>query len=211
MTGMGSMKRVLTAPTSAEGPGAGLSGAIRPATAGAVARAEIEEDATERFVRLYRELFPPLYGYVRFRVGDVQVAEDLTALVFERALVRLATVREPERVRAWLFTIARNAIADHRRRRRPADDLEMAERLEHLWIDSPEGEALLRDEWRRLVSYLVELNDRERELIGLKFAAGLANREIGQVVGLSEANVAQIVHRAIVKLRRRFAAEEDVR
>ena len=205
------MHQILPVPTSADGRAVASRKDIPPASGGAEARARAEEDATERFIRLYRELFPPLYGYVRFRVGDVQVAEDLTALAFERALSRLATVREPERVRAWLFTIARNAIADHRRRRRPADGLEMAERLEHLWIDSPEGEAVRRDEWRRLVAYLAELNDRERELIGLKFAAGLANREIGQILDLSEANVAQIVHRAIVKLRRRFDAEEHVR
>ncbi len=180
-------------------------------TAGEAVRVACEEDATRRFIQLYRELFSPIHGYVRFRVGDIHVAEDLTAQVFERALARLATVRDPGRVRAWLFTIARNAIADYRRSHRPATDLETAERLEHLWIDSPEGEAVQRDEWRRLASYLASLGERERELIGLKFAAGLTNREIGQVLDLSETNVAQIAHRAIVKLRRRFDAEEDVR
>ena len=59
-----------------------------------------EEGATNHwFSDLYRELFPPLYGYIRFRVGDVHVAEELTARVFERALKGLASVREPERVR----------------------------------------------------------------------------------------------------------------
>ena len=170
-----------------------------------------EENANQRFVRLYRQLFPPLHGYVRFRVSDIQTAEDLTSQVFERALSRLATVREPDGVRAWLFTIARNAITDHYRRRRSVADLQAAEDLEHLWIDSPETEAIQRDEWRRVVTYLASLEERERELIGLKFAAGLTNREIGQVLDLSEANVAQIIHRAIVKLRRRFEAEEVIR
>jgi RNA polymerase sigma factor (sigma-70 family) len=166
------------------------------------------DDATARFVGLYRELFPPLYGFVRFRVGDAQVAEDLTAQAFERALARLATVRDPERVRAWLFTIARNAITDHRRHHRPTSDLADAETLEHLWTDSPETDAVRREEWGRLVAYLADLDEREREAIGLKFAAGLTNREIGAVLGLSHANVAQIIHRAVVKLRRRFDAEE---
>lgn len=167
-----------------------------------------EDDASAQFVALYRELFPPLYGFVRFRVGDAQVAEDLTAQVFERALARLATVRHTERVRAWLFTIARNAITDYRRRHRPTGSLADAETLEHLWADSPETDAVRQDEWRRLVAYLADLDEREREAIGLKFAAGLTNREIGAVLGLSHANVAQIIHRAIVKLRRRFDAEE---
>lgn len=188
-----------TVDTSDESSHAGIrSGARATADAG-----------VEDFVRLYRELFPPVYGYIRFRVRDPHVAEDLTAQVFERALARLATVRDAARVRPWIFTIARNAIVDERRRRRIVLDLDSADALEHLWIDSPEGEALRRDEARQLLAQLAALNDRERELIGLRFAAGLANREIGEVCGLSEANVAQIVHRAVVKLRRRLGAKED--
>ncbi len=173
-----------------------------------VAAVDHTEDTAARFVALYRELFPPLYGYIRFRVGDAQVAEDLTAQVFERALARLATVREPERVRAWLFTIARNAITDYRRKRRPMADLADLDTLRHLWTDSPESSAVRQEEWRQLATYLADLGPREREAIGLKFVAGLANREIGAVLGYSQANVAQIIHRAIVKLRRRFDAEE---
>src|SRR5688572_10231685 len=64
---------------------------------------QAETDAT-RVARLYRELFPAVFGFERFRVGDAHLAEDLTATVFERALAKLASVREPDRVRAWLFT-----------------------------------------------------------------------------------------------------------
>jgi RNA polymerase sigma factor (sigma-70 family) len=165
-------------------------------------------DTATRVARLYRELFPSVFGFIRFRVGDGHLAEDLTATVFERALARLATVRDPDRVRSWLFTVARNVVTDERRRRRPGGTVEEIETLEHLWVDSPESEALARDEWRRLVGYLADLDDRDREILGLRFAAGLSNREVGQVVGHSEAHVAQIIHRAVVKLRRRFANEE---
>ena len=173
------------------------------------ARAGARDATTERFVRLYEELFPPVYGYVRFRVRDAHAAEDVTAQVFERALTRLATLRDATRARAWVFTIARNSIADYRRAQRPSLDLDSADELEHLWVDSPEGAALQQDEARRLLVRLAELSDRERELLGLRFAAGLTNREIGEVLGLREANVAQIVHRAVVKLRRRLDFEEN--
>jgi DNA-directed RNA polymerase specialized sigma24 family protein len=112
------MSKVLPVATAGDGWRT-QAGEARPSAALERAVAT-EEDATQRFVRLYRELFPPLHGYIRFRVGDLHAAEDLTAQVFERALARLASVREPERVRAWLFTIARNAIVDYRRRRRSA-------------------------------------------------------------------------------------------
>jgi RNA polymerase sigma-70 factor (ECF subfamily) len=162
-----------------------------------------------RFTQLYRELFPALYGYLRFRVGDPQVAEDLTAQVFERALPRFMAVRPPERLRAWLFAIARNLLTDHYRRRRPTSALASVDLLAHLAVESPEGEALRRDDQRRLGSYLRDLDEREREIVGLKFFAGLSNRETAHLLGLSEANVAQIIHRTVVKLRRRFVAEEE--
>ena len=62
--------------------------------------------AGDAFAALYNELLPPVFGYIRFRVGDLHVAEDLTAQVFERGLRRLASVREPERVRAWSQSFA---------------------------------------------------------------------------------------------------------
>ena len=206
----------LAAPTQAPAAEASESsaqadaGAISSATAGtAVSQPAFADDIAVRVAALYRELFPAVYGFIRFRVGDAHVAEDLTATVFERALGKLTSVRKPERVRGWLFTVARNAVADERRRRRPAAPLDAAELLEHLWVDSPERLVVDRDEWRRLLTYLAELDDRDREILGLRFAAGLGNREVGQVVGLTESNVAQIVHRAVVKLRRRFASEES--
>ncbi len=190
----------LARPTSSVAPAA--------AAADGAARDGAQDTAAERFVRLYQELFPPVYGYVRFRVRDTHAAEDVTAQVFERALARMATLRDANCARAWVFTIARNAVADYRRGRRPAVELDVADALEHLWVDSPEVKALQRGEARRLLVQLAELGDRERELIGLRFAAGLTNREIGEICGLSEANVAQIVHRAVVKLRRRLDVEE---
>ncbi len=82
--------------------------------------------------------------------------------------------------------------------------------VEQLRVDSPENELARREEMRLLLAHLGKLSERERELVGLRHAAGLTNREIARILKLSEANVAQILHRTIVKLRR-WLDEEAVR
>ena len=95
-----------------------------PIVVGVQATAIARRQTTEqRLVRVYRELLPSVYGYVLFRIRDKHEAEDLTAQVFEHALTRLASVRKPDSLRAWVFAIARNAIIDHYRRARAAFDL----------------------------------------------------------------------------------------
>lgn len=181
----------------------------RPAVGDTVGAVTTDREAVNaRFTQLYRELFPALYGYLRFRIGDPHLAEDLSAQVFERALPRFMVVQPPERLRAWFFTIARHALADYHRQRRPAIDLATVDLLTHLTVDSPEADVLRQDDRRRLAMYLQGLTERERDVLGLKFFAGLTNRESARVLGLSEANIAQIVHRTVVKLRQRFAEEE---
>ena len=67
------------------------------------------------FLRLYDEYFPRVYNYARYRCGDAETADDLTAQTFERALAHLQTY-DPQKAPfgAWLFGIARNLVNDHR-------------------------------------------------------------------------------------------------
>ena len=69
------------------------------------------------FAQLYDRYFPKVYSYLLYRVQDPQVADDLTAQVFERVLTRLDQYR-PERgaFSTWLFAIARNCVKKHWRR-----------------------------------------------------------------------------------------------
>jgi RNA polymerase sigma-70 factor (ECF subfamily) len=171
-----------------------------------VARATAEPAA---FATIYDHYFPRVYNYVRYRVRDVETADDLTAQVFERALVSIGSYR-PERApfSAWLFAIARNAVNDHLRaqRRRRWLSLEVL-RGRASAEPQPEEVAIHSESRAELLAAVARLSDRERDLIALKFASGLTNRRIAEFTGLSESNVGVILYRAVRRLRAELSAQ----
>lgn len=151
------------------------------------------------FERLYRSSRDDVYAYVASLLRDAPAAEEVTAAAFERAY-RKRNRFDPDRgePRAWLFGIARNAALDELRRRGRQAEL-AAEPADLEGLGSAGAE---HDERRLAVAAALErLEPRERELIALKFFAGLANAEIAQVLGLSESNAGTKLHRAMTKLR----------
>jgi RNA polymerase sigma-70 factor, ECF subfamily len=73
---------------------------------------------------IYREYRARLLGFIRQRVRDHQLAEDILQDVFVKVLAKLDTLMEPAKLRAWLYQVTRNAIIDHSRLRRVHDDLD---------------------------------------------------------------------------------------
>lgn len=159
------------------------------------------------FAALYRRYVTPIYRYVYNRVGDTASAEDVTAQVFADALEALPRYRERGRFAAWLFTIARRRCADHHRSAEAALALDEA-------MDSPTGdtgplaEVIQAESLRHLNALLTRLSEEQREMLRLRYAVGLTYREIGTIVGRSEAAVKMAMHRL---LRRLGAAWEETR
>jgi RNA polymerase sigma-70 factor, ECF subfamily len=156
--------------------------------------------ADVEFERLYRASRDDVYAYVATLMRDRFAAEDVTALAFERAYRKRASFRPGRGTpRAWLFGIARNAALDELRRRarstavgaEPVDDP----------APFPEDEAELGARRVAVRSALESLQPRERELVALKFFAGLSNAELAAVLRTTETNAGTRVHRAIHKLR----------
>ena len=164
----------------------------------------------QAFLALYDLYFPRVRNYVYYRVPDPQDADDMTAAVFEQALSHLRRF-DPARgpFGAWLFGIARNLLNQHlrRRSRRSATPLESAGAQARPG-SSPE-EMVLSDERRAdLQAALEQLDERSRDLVGLKFGAQLTNRRIAELTGLSESNVGVILYRAMHQLRRQLGSQE---
>jgi RNA polymerase sigma-70 factor, ECF subfamily len=153
------------------------------------------------FEELYRSSRNDVFAYVAGLLRDRSAAEDVTALAFERAYRRRSRF-DPERGtrRAWLFGIARNAALDELRRR--GRHAELAAEPEDEAGPSPEDAADRALRRTTVRAALAELTARERELVALKYFAGLQNAEIARVIGTSETNAGTRLHRVIEKLRR---------
>lgn len=155
---------------------------------------------SDDIAELYRHYLPRILNYVRLRVEDEDLAQDLTAAVLERAVSRGHTLRKPEAFGAWLFRIAHNEVAGYYRRRRTTVPLEWA--ADQPGPDPSPPEVLLRqEELQRLRTALAALSAREQEVIRLKFGGGLSNGEIAAVLHLRAGHVAVILYRALRKLR----------
>jgi RNA polymerase sigma-70 factor (ECF subfamily) len=150
---------------------------------------------------IYREQLPRVYNFFRYRVGRTADAEDLTAVTFEKAWrARHRYRRDVAGFTTWLLTIARNVAADHFRTHRDLVGLDRAAGVVSSAM-TPEQKLERQSNADRLAALLAELPARERELIALKYGAGLNNREIAAATGLSESNVGTILHRTVHTLR----------
>jgi RNA polymerase sigma-70 factor (ECF subfamily) len=149
---------------------------------------------------VYTEQFPRVYNFLRYRLGNEDVAEDLTSRTFEKAWRdRHKYRRDIAGFSTWLLRIARNVSIDYYRTSH--DHAPLEEAAETPAEGTPEEEAMIRSNFARLTLLISKLTERERELLALKYGAGATNRAIAEISGLSESNVGTILHRAVATLR----------
>jgi len=164
------------------------------------------------FTDLYHQYFPKVFAYVYGRVQDKEVSLDIVSDVFEKAFIKMQSLRSPESFGSWLFTIARNEVSSHWRKTKPAAKAAQEAAWETELHSQPRGpeETVLHKERLASLSQLVrQLPRREQEIIALKFDAELTNREIANVLSTSEVNVRVTVFRALRKLRERLQTAGD--
>ena len=144
---------------------------------------------------------PRVYNFFRYRFGNTPDVEDLTSRTFEKAWrARDRYRRDLAGFSTWLISIARNVAIDHMRARRAYVPIDSVEPVASS-AKTPEEAAIHDSDAGRLATLLESLPDRERELIALKYGAGLTNRAIARATGLSESNIGTILHRAVTALR----------
>lgn len=159
----------------------------------------------QAFARLYERHVQRVFRYLRARGADEDAAAELTSMTFERALRHIGRYRAGGPGFApWLLRIARNASIDaiRRRRDRPIDPGDLASLVDAAL--SPEDAAIAAEERamvRRLVAALPEV---QRDALALRYAGGLSSREIGAVIGKTEAATKKLITRSLVILKEAY-------
>jgi RNA polymerase sigma-70 factor (ECF subfamily) len=176
------------------------SSPIRPATGVPAAPADSAEELCREW---YRAHGGAVYGYFRFHLPEIEVAEDLTAETFLK-LVRSARRFDPTQgsPRTWILAIARNVLRDWGRRQRLRQYVPLGN-LHDLVSDapSPEERLLREEEIGRLLDAVATLPPADRELIGLRYGSGLDSAEVAETLGISEGSVRTRLWRALRRLR----------
>jgi RNA polymerase sigma factor (sigma-70 family) len=155
----------------------------------------------EDFEALYRNSASDIFRFVAGMLRDRSAAEEVTAVAFERGFRARATFDATRGApRAWMFGIARNAALDELRRRGRVAELppEPEDRT------SPGPPELAEASARRevVLRALGRMDDRDRELIALRFDGGLSHAEIGEILAITPTNASTMLHRAVIKLRK---------
>lgn len=159
---------------------------------------------TIAFRELYAGYFRRVYAYTYVRLGEREQARDAVQDVFLGVWRGLPAFqyRHPGSFPAWLFRIARNVVAEHVRRIRRSPVVLVDDVPEQ--ILEIEGTIISR---RLVVELLTRLPETQREVVALRFLAGMSLAEVAAALGKSEGAVVQLQLRGLERLRKEVARE----
>ena len=159
----------------------------------------------EGLAEIFDAYYEPLYRYAYVHLRDHDAAEDIAAAVFHKLLDFVQKGRMPIMPRAWLYQVARNLIVDHTRRQRNRDHAPLTDNLAVSANVESTVEALLRAE--RAHEAILRLNERQRNVIILRFLQGLEVSEVAFILNISIGALKTLQHRALANLRQALGDE----
>jgi len=178
-----------------------LTGTMEPELGATIASAAAGDDSA--FRRIVAAYHGEMYRVCVVVCGDQSIAEDAVQAAWTIAWRKLDTVREPQRLRAWLTSIAVNEARNLLKKRRRHAEVEAlsAPRTEHGGIDPATGIDMLD-----LLAALRGLEPDERALLAMRYVGGFNSTEIADVVGISPSGVRNRLERLTTRLRQELQA-----
>jgi len=163
---------------------------------------KLDIDALAQVHDLYYE---PIFRYVAFRVGNREVAEDLTSDVFTRFLTALRERKAPNTtLRGWLYGVAANVVSDHHRKHYRAPQVQLDEAMvsQERGPEEAAEASLVRADLRRAMA---GLTDEQQDVLALRFGHEMPIQEVARTLGKTEGAIKQLQARAIAALARKLS------
>ncbi len=189
---------------------ASVTGTTVASSEGELVRLSLAGD-TAAFASLYRANVGAVTRVVRSGISNPETAGDTVQDVFVKALERLSSLREPDRFRPWLLSIARNAVVDRHRSmgRAPVSS------LDHVGAPEPVDRSRSAEELAELAELVAGcvagLSTRDATAVSMVTHLGLGPAEVAEALGVTRDTAKVIVHRARHRLREALSLELMVR
>lgn len=168
------------------------------------ARARDGDD--EAFAVLYERFFPNVFDFLVRLLGDRSAAEEIAQDAFVTSYEHRSSLRQPEAVRSWLFSIAYRRAMDHLRRT-GRERAGLPEAAEVAGIDEDPATRLVQGEAAELVWAAAQsLDARQYAVLDLSVRQELAGAELARVLGVNPTHAAVLAHRARAALAKAVAA-----
>lgn len=162
--------------------------------------------STPTLEQVYTDYYGKVMGYISSRINNWADAENLCSDVFMKVQQKLENYDDSKSsISTWVFTITRNTVIDHFRKKRPTAELD-----ENLSDDSEVDENLLNQETlSQLAGALMRLPEQLRDLIVLRYYDGKPLTEIAELMGLSYGAVKLRHQNALMLLREQLLDTDD--
>lgn len=166
------------------------------------------KEKREMFIQVYEKYRPSIFNYIFYRVGDSDLADDLTSDVFVKMVDKYdEDARNGRPIAPWLYAIARNLITDHYRKAGRIGWQPLNEQTPASEKSNPSQQTETRLTQECLIVAMKQLTEDQQQVILLKFIERRSNQEVGEILGKPEGAIKSLQHRALASLRRALDKE----
>lgn len=164
---------------------------------------QMAKNSQEAFGVLYERYVTKIYNYIYYRTGNHHDTEDLTAMVFYRAMGHIENYTERGvPFQAWLYRIAHNLVANWHRDRGRRKIIALEEFAGPAPLSEiPDAQTEDKEEREILLQTIRRLPEERQQLLILKFIEKMSNAEIGEIMGRTEGAIKSLYHRTLIALR----------
>ncbi|MCP5284430.1 MAG: RNA polymerase sigma factor [Burkholderiaceae bacterium] len=157
--------------------------------------------------RRLETLRPAMYRLAYLWCHDAALADDLTQDALTKAVARLGQLRDPDRLRPWLFGILVNAWRDHLRALRPGEDIDALEETLVCASPTPEQQASQAELVAAMRAAVARLPVGQRQVIALVDLEECGYAETAAILGIPVGTVMSRLHRGRAALRAALAGD----